>query len=192
MLIYLHKSQMETPVGPMTAIASESGLCALEFDRPERNILLSGRLKHWDSDAALVDDTNIVIDQVREWLANYFAGEFSKLGEISLDHRGTDFELAVWNAMRKIHVGSVATYSSLAEKIGRPKAVRAVGNASRRNPIALIIPCHRVIGKSGSLTGYGGGLDKKRWLLQHEVKAIRNNGGDEPYGVKHETRVRKM
>lgn len=98
----------------------------------------------------------------------YFAGEIGALDALPVAVRGTEFELLVWHTLRQIPVGHTWSYRDLARTIGRPKAVRAVGAANGRNPVSLVLPCHRVIGADGSLTGYGGGLERKAWLLRHE------------------------
>jgi methylated-DNA-[protein]-cysteine S-methyltransferase len=102
-------------------------------------------------------------------LRSYFAGKRRDF-DLPLAPRGTEFQLAVWNALRQIPYGGTTTYAELARTIGRPSAVRAVGAANGANPIPIVIPCHRVIGSSGSLTGFGGGLPTKRWLLEHEAR----------------------
>jgi methylated-DNA-[protein]-cysteine S-methyltransferase len=101
-------------------------------------------------------------------LRRYFDGELRALDAIDVDPGGSPFQRRVWLTLRKIPPGHTWSYSELAGAVGRPLAVRAVGAANGANPIALVLPCHRVIGKDGSLTGYGGGLDRKRWLLRHE------------------------
>ncbi len=98
----------------------------------------------------------------------YFAGEITALDALPVAVRGTEFELLVWHALRQIPAGHTWSYRELAQAIGRPKAMRAVGAANGRNPVSLVLPCHRVIGADGSLTGYGGGLERKAWLLRHE------------------------
>jgi methylated-DNA-[protein]-cysteine S-methyltransferase len=105
-------------------------------------------------------------------LARYFEGDISALASIPIDPGGTPFQRAVWEAMRAIEPGTCRTYSRLAAAVGRPKAGRAVGAASARNPIALVIPCHRVVGADGSLVGYAGGVERKRWLLRHERDSL--------------------
>lgn len=100
-------------------------------------------------------------------LAEYFAGE-RRVFDLPLGPRGTGFQSKVWRALLRIPYGETCSYGDIARKIGRPAAVRAVGAANGRNPIPIIVPCHRVIGANGSLTGYGGGLPAKRWLLEHE------------------------
>ena len=107
-------------------------------------------------------------DAVREQLDAYFAGELEAF-DLDLDPRGTPFQQRVWAELTRIPFGETISYSELAHRLGDPKLVRAVGLANGRNPISIVIPCHRVIGANGSLVGYGGGLDRKRWLLQHEA-----------------------
>lgn len=101
-------------------------------------------------------------------LARYFAGDLTALGRIRVETRGTAFQRAVWAALRDIPCGTTVSYGEIARRIDRPVAVRAVGLANNANPIAIVVPCHRVVGADGSLTGYGGGLANKRWLLAHE------------------------
>ncbi|RIK91560.1 MAG: cysteine methyltransferase, partial [Proteobacteria bacterium] len=101
-------------------------------------------------------------------LAAYFAGDLGALGALAIRPGGTDFQRRVWDALRRIPAGATTSYGALAERIGRPGACRAVGLANGANPIALVVPCHRVIGADGSLTGYAGGAPRKRWLLDHE------------------------
>jgi methylated-DNA-[protein]-cysteine S-methyltransferase len=102
-------------------------------------------------------------------LLAYFAGDFSAIASLPVVTSGTEFQTDVWNALRRIPRGQTLSYSALAKDIGRPAAVRAVGLANGSNPIAIIVPCHRVIGANTSLTGYAGGLERKRWLLDHEA-----------------------
>lgn len=105
-------------------------------------------------------------------IRRYFDGQLRALDEIAAEPGGTPFQRRVWLRLREIPAGRTWSYSELARAVGRPAAVRAVGAANGANPIALVLPCHRVIGKDGSLTGYGGGLDRKRWLLRHEGAAF--------------------
>jgi methylated-DNA-[protein]-cysteine S-methyltransferase len=111
--------------------------------------------------------------QIRESLNSYFAGDFSALDKIEVETGGTQFQRKLWAALRDIPSGQTSTYGALAAKIGVPKAVRAVGAANGANPISVVLPCHRVIGSDQRLTGYGGGLNRKRWLLTHEGAAFR-------------------
>jgi methylated-DNA-[protein]-cysteine S-methyltransferase len=110
----------------------------------------------------------------------YFAGELAAIEAVRTQTRGTDFQRSVWSALRKIPMGTTMSYGQLAAKIGRPAAVRAVGAANGANPIPVIVPCHRVIGADASLTGFGGGLERKRWLLAHEHTHAPRNG---PYNL---------
>lgn len=103
-------------------------------------------------------------------LQRYFDGEITALDAIPVAFSGTPFQKKVWTALRTIHAGTTLSYGDLARRIGEPAAVRAVGLANGRNPIGVVVPCHRVIGSDGSLTGYGGGLPRKRWLLDHEAR----------------------
>jgi methylated-DNA-[protein]-cysteine S-methyltransferase len=110
---------------------------------------------------------------MRDSLDSYFAGDFSALDRIEVETGGTAFQRKLWTALRTIPSGQTSTYGALAAKMGTPKAVRAVGAANGANPISIVLPCHRVIGSDSRLTGYGGGLDRKRWLLTHEGAAFR-------------------
>jgi O-6-methylguanine DNA methyltransferase len=102
----------------------------------------------------------------------YFAGDLGAIDKISVETAGTSFQRSVWKELRNIPTGSAISYGQLAEQIARPRAVRAVGLANGSNPIGIVVPCHRVIGADGSLTGYGGGLERKKWLLDHERKHV--------------------
>jgi methylated-DNA-[protein]-cysteine S-methyltransferase len=116
------------------------------------------------------DDTGGPFDAAREQLDAYFAGELEAF-DLPLALHGTPFQLRVWEQLAQIPFGETISYSELARRLGDPKLVRAVGLANGRNPISIIIPCHRVIGADGSLVGYGGGLERKKWLLEHEEVA---------------------
>jgi len=164
----LHRSLIDTPVGPMRALASDDALCALEFFVKGRMARLDARLTRWFAGAQIQDGTNSVIRAASEWLEKYFAGDTADISGLALEMRGAPFELRVWEALRRIPPGTTTTYGAIAKHLGSPDASRAVGMANGANPIAIIVPCHRVIGSNGTLTGYGGGLDKKSWLLNHE------------------------
>lgn len=101
-------------------------------------------------------------------MRRYFKGEIGVLNDLPVATSGTDFQTSIWKALRKIKDGTTISYGELARRIGKPKAVRAAGLANGQNPISIVVPCHRVIGSNGSLTGYGGGLHRKQWLLAHE------------------------
>ena len=103
-----------------------------------------------------------------ESIIRYFAGELDAIDRIPVETGGTPFQREVWGALREIQCGTTTSYGALAKRIGHPAAVRAIGTANGANPVAVVLPCHRVIGSNGSLTGYGGGIERKRWLLDHE------------------------
>jgi O-6-methylguanine DNA methyltransferase len=169
----LHQAFIETPVSVMRAISLGDALCSLEFFRKGRMARLDARLARWFKDAEIVDGETPPIAGAREWLRAYFAGESADISALTLEMRGAPFERRVWEALRKIPVGTTTTYGAVAREVGSPDASRAVGMANGANPIAIIVPCHRVIGSNGTLTGYGGGLETKSWLLSHERRWAR-------------------
>jgi len=149
----------ESPVGELTIIGSESGVRAILWpnDRPGRVTI----------DHVVTPDVEGRLSMVVDQLEEYFAGSRREFN-VPLVLRGTDFQRAVWRQLSEIPYGSTSTYGQLATAIGRPSAARAVGAATGLNPISVIIPCHRLVGSKGALTGFAGGLDAKRWLLRHE------------------------
>jgi O-6-methylguanine DNA methyltransferase len=162
------RTLLGTPLGPMLAVASGAGLCGLEFDRPERATRLWRRLESWGARVSVEQGWSPVFDLAQMWLGQYFAAAASAAAPVPLDLLGSRFELDVWREIQAIAPGRTITYGAIAANLGRADAARAVGMAVGANPVSLIVPCHRVIGTSGSLTGYGGGLDRKEWLLRHE------------------------
>jgi O-6-methylguanine DNA methyltransferase len=164
----LYQSCIDTPVATMRAVSLGDALCSLEFFHEGRMARLDARLARWFKDAEIVDRETPVIARAREWLRAYFAGESADISPLILELRGAPFEVRVWNALKKIPAGTTTTYGAIAREVGSPDASRAVGMANGANPIAIIVPCHRVIGSNGTLTGYGGGLETKSWLLSHE------------------------
>jgi methylated-DNA-[protein]-cysteine S-methyltransferase len=112
-----------------------------------------------------------VAKSIRDSLLAYLEGKLDAIDAIAVETGGTAFQRLVWQGLRSIPVGTTMSYGDFAMRIGRPKAVRAVGHANGANPICIVVPCHRLIGADGSLTGYGGGLPRKRWLLDHEAAA---------------------
>ena len=159
----------------MLALSSDDGLCALEFTTvkgkargEERLSRLHARLARWFPRHEFVDRDTPTIAKVRVWLAEYFAGTAADIGGIPLDMRGAPFEKRVWQALTRIPAGTTTSYGAIAQELSSMGASRAVGAANGANPVAIIVPCHRVIGSTGSLTGYGGGLDRKTWLIDHE------------------------
>jgi O-6-methylguanine DNA methyltransferase len=171
----LYRTILPTPLGEMLALASDEGLCALEFTTvrgrargEERLTRLQARLKRWFPAHEIVEAETATIARTRGWLEAYFDGTAADIGDLPLDMRGAPFEQRVWMTLRTIPPGHTTSYGAIAQALGSPGASRAVGAANGANPVAIIVPCHRVIGSSGSLTGYGGGLDRKTWLIDHE------------------------
>jgi O-6-methylguanine DNA methyltransferase len=166
----LHSSTLNTPVGPLFLAASAKGLVALEFDARlpgQQSIRANPRNLREEKRAFRFENDPRRLKFYADQLEEYFSGarrEFT----LPLDLRGTDFQLACWRALLAIPCGETRTYADLARMIGRPKAFRAVGMANNRNPVAIVVPCHRVIASDGTLCGYGGGLDIKRKLLELE------------------------
>ena len=157
-------AELESPVGPLTLAARRGRLCALMFSRDWDDVAerLSRRLGEtaWRTES----DPAGAVSAVEA----YFGGDVDALTTFPVEMNGTPFQCNVWSAMRDIPAGAVASYGDLAFRIGAPRASRAVGAASGANLIAIVIPCHRVVASGGGLGGYGGGLDVKRWLLDHE------------------------
>ncbi|MGH7725644.1 MAG: methylated-DNA--[protein]-cysteine S-methyltransferase [Candidatus Eiseniibacteriota bacterium] len=163
---------VDAPFDPMLAVQSPAGLCALEFDGPKRRASLARRFERFFPEAEIAEAPAGVrrdpLGEIRNWLARYFAGKFPSPSGLALDMHGTPFELDVWNALLEIPPGRTRTYGELAERVGHPGSARAVGGAVGSNPLAIVVPCHRIIGANGSLTGFGGGIARKKWLLEHE------------------------
>jgi O-6-methylguanine DNA methyltransferase len=160
--------EFSTPVGRMLALATSQGLCGLEYCQSAREELWKQRQSRWFRNAKLVSGDHPHLIETQRWIDAYFQSHWNQLPKVELDQRGSAFELQVWQSMLRIPRGQTQTYKELAIALGNANASRAVGNASRRNPISLIVPCHRVIGTNASLTGYGGGLANKNYLLLHE------------------------
>ena len=152
----------------MMALASDEALCALEFSTKGRMTRLDARLDRWFRPYQIEPGSNAVIAHVQTWLDRYFGGASAEINGLALELRGAAFERRVWDALLELPAGTTSTYGAIAKQLGSAAASRAVGLANGANPVAIIVPCHRVIGSNGTLTGYGGGLDKKRWLLDHE------------------------
>ena len=152
-----YATTLDSPVGTIHLVGLDGALTGLYLDEsrhPGPVVPDEGRL-----------------DDARRQVEEYFAGERTTF-ELDLAPTGTPFQLAVWDALRTVGYGETASYVEIARRIGRPTASRAVGAANGRNPISLIVPCHRVIGASGRLVGYGWGVDRKRWLLDHELRVL--------------------
>lgn len=167
----LFQTIFHTKVGNMKALATSNHLIALEYDHQSRLQLLEKRLQKYLGTWMIQEEENPILAMTKTWLDAYFSQDFSflqKLPAIALCSMGSDFEKKVWSEMKAIPLGKTISYQKLAEKIKCPLGSRAVGNASRKNPLSLIVPCHRVVGSHGELTGYGGGVMNKEWLLKHE------------------------
>lgn len=150
---------LETPIGRLFVAADDHGLRHIEF---ERNRYPTKIGDEWRRDPK-------PLRAVKAQLDAYFAGELMQF-DLELAPEGTAFQTAVWNALCRIPYGATVSYGDIARDLGAPKAVRAVGAANGRNPLPIIVPCHRVIGANGSLTGFGGGLPVKKFLLEHEQR----------------------
>jgi methylated-DNA-[protein]-cysteine S-methyltransferase len=155
---------IQSPVGELTVAVNESRVCMVHFGAATPDV--TSTLRRWYPHGA-VDAARDPAGAVSV-LRRYFDGDLNALDEIAVELHGTPFQRSVWTALRGVKVGTTISYMELARRIGSPSAVRAVGAANGANPVAIVLPCHRIIGANGSLTGYGGGLDRKRWLLDHE------------------------
>jgi methylated-DNA-[protein]-cysteine S-methyltransferase len=151
--------RIDTPLGPLTLAATASGLALAWFDKQAHRT---------DGVEAPLQPENELLLQTRREFDDYFAGRRRKF-DMPLDPAGTEFQKRVWQALLRIPMGALSTYGEIARQLGRPDAARAVGAAVGRNPITIIVPCHRVVGSDGSLTGYAAGLPRKRALLALEA-----------------------
>jgi methylated-DNA-[protein]-cysteine S-methyltransferase len=166
---------VSTPIGGLRLVTGSHGLCAAEFaDREDRLVVSLNR--RWRAGGYHLVRGRAPRD-VRTALEAYFAGELAAIGTLEIDLTGTAFQRAIWTRLRTIRPGSTLSYAAMAAAVGRPAAVRATGHANGANPVSVVIPCHRLVGADGSLTGYGGGLDRKRWLLAHEARHRVPGGG---------------
>jgi O-6-methylguanine DNA methyltransferase len=157
-------SRLDSPVGRLVFAADDSSLRALEFYQSEVQLRAKVERSLPEARFAKGPGPSFVLDA----LGAYFAGDVAALEGVSAEGAGTPFQRKVWTALRTIPPGRTTSYCALAERIGCPGACRAVGAANGQNPIALVVPCHRVIAADGTLCGYGGGLWRKEWLLRHE------------------------
>ncbi len=164
-------TKINTPFGDLLAGASSQGICLLEFTDTQRLATQIPRMKQRFA-CHVINGNSSFFAQLDAGLKAYFAGTQHDFNDIPLDIKGTDFQIQVWDALRAIPYGETRSYQQQAEAINNPKAVRAVANANRNNRISILIPCHRVIGKNGTMTGYGGGIWRKEYLLKLE-----NNSG---------------
>jgi methylated-DNA-[protein]-cysteine S-methyltransferase len=163
----LHKlfiDRIESPIGNIIIVTDEQNMCALDYEAYQHRMhrLLGERYSQYN----LVEAHDPLGYSTR--IRKYFEGDLDAIETISVEAGGSEFQRDVWAMLRKIPVGTTVTYGQIAAKLGKPEASRAVGLANSLNPIAIVVPCHRVIGADDKLTGYAGGLERKRWLLQHE------------------------
>jgi methylated-DNA-[protein]-cysteine S-methyltransferase len=165
--IVLDYCVLDSPLGPLTIMAAGERVMEVRFGDQRAEFddvwLQRRRLTHEH------DDPGGAASALRA----YFAGDLQAVDRLTVDPMGTPFQIRVWNALRSVGVGRTASYTEIANAIGAPTATRAVGAANGANPIAIVVPCHRIIGAAGSLVGYGGGLERKRWLLEHEGVLLR-------------------
>jgi methylated-DNA-[protein]-cysteine S-methyltransferase len=163
--------RLQTPIGIALLVTdAEGALCALEWEDFELRLRQLLRLQY----GATVLQGAPAPHDIRAALTGYFKGDLDRLSLVKWRVAGTAFQRKVWTALRTIPVGTTLSYGALAAQLEMPKAVRAVGHANGSNPISIVVPCHRVIGADGSLTGYGGGIERKRWLLRHEGVALKS------------------
>jgi methylated-DNA-[protein]-cysteine S-methyltransferase len=162
--VIIETTEIETPIGPLVLAIRDARVCVVAFDRDHTRVSRALRRRFGEVSLRSAVDPAGIAGRMRA----YFGGELHALESIAVDTGGTAFQVRVWSALRRIPVGGTVSYGELSATIGAPRAVRAVGLANGANPVAIVVPCHRVIGADGSLTGYGGGIERKRWLLAHE------------------------
>src|SRR3954465_1494365 len=166
--------RLETPIGVALIVSDDDGvLRALDWEDYEPRMKELLRLQYG---AVILNEARAARD-LRTALTGYFKVDIDRLREIEWRVAGTAFQQKVWKALPKIPAGTTLSYGAMAAKIGLPRAIRAVGHANGSNPISVVVPCHRLIGANGSLIKYGGGLERKRWLLQHEGARIQKGDG---------------
>lgn len=167
----LESAELETPIGTLLLFVREGVLRAVSFVEHRARVVRELEARFGPADLEPDPDPGGFAGCFRA----YFDGELGALDKIPVETGGTSFQRRVWLALREIPPGRTLCYGELARRIGAPSAVRAVGAANGRNPVPIVLPCHRVIGADGSLTGYGGGLERKRWLLEHEGASFREH-----------------
>lgn len=161
--------RVPSPIGPLRLVCNDDILIALDFDDHEARMRTLLRRYH----GSVTPADGRAPSAVRRALEAYFAGDLAAPERLRVDRTaGTPFQRSVWQALRALPAGTTTTYGALAARLGRPTASRAVGAANGANPIAIVVPCHRVIGANGALTGFGGGIARKAWLLRHEARAL--------------------
>ena len=166
-VLELRMDRIDTPTGEMLIVADHDGhLRAVDWTDHEARMRRLLRLHYGEDGFRLAPARNP--NGLSHAIGSYFAGELAAIDLLPVRTAGTPFQREVWRALREIPCGTTISYARLAERIARPAAVRAVGLANGSNPVGVVVPCHCVVGANGSLTGYGGGIERKRWLLEHE------------------------
>jgi methylated-DNA-[protein]-cysteine S-methyltransferase len=178
--------EIASPLGRIVIAAREGRLCALEFGRARMARHLAARFP--DARRRKVRDPFGISSRLRA----YLGGDLTAIDHIAVEPGGTAFQRRVWRALRGIRAGRTMSYAAMARAIGHRDAVRAVGAANGRNPISIVVPCHRLVGGDGALTGYGGGLWRKRWLLDHEGAADRAARATRPSAARPRGRSRSL
>ena len=164
---------LATPIGQLRIVANDQGVCEIRFvetaESPNLEVKKRTIVNH--SAVPQLKTTHPILTRCKQQLAEYFLGQRETF-DLPLAPTGSEFQQNVWQQLCHVGFGETRSYADIAEQVGRPKAVRAVGSANGRNPISIIIPCHRIIGSNGKLTGYAGGLHRKAWLLNHERRDL--------------------
>jgi methylated-DNA-[protein]-cysteine S-methyltransferase len=161
----LSRIHADHPIGPILIVSKGNRLVALDFDSADGRLRQILRPRYGKD---LVFEESECSVGIASAIRLYLDGRLDALDDIAVDAGGTPFQQQVWTALREIPPGQTRSYGQMATRLGRPDAPRAVGSANALNPISIVIPCHRLVGSSGALTGYGGGIERKRWLLAHE------------------------
>jgi methylated-DNA-[protein]-cysteine S-methyltransferase len=167
--LQLLMDRIGTPIGEIVIVADYEGNLRATFWTDRETQLREALQRRYGMNGFTLETAGNP-HGLTDAIARYFAGEVTAIDSLPVRTGGTAFQREVWSVLREITCGTTLSYAKLAEQIGRPKAVRAVGLANGSNPVGVVVPCHRVIGSDGSLTGYGGGIERKRWLLEHESK----------------------
>lgn len=155
------RARLQVPFGELTVVASDKGVRYITFEN-------DAHPKSYQNMSVIDDASHPVVARTVAQLHEYIKGT-RRTFDVPLDLVGTEFQVQAWNALAKVPYGTTASYAQQAASIGRPKATRAIGAANGRNPVVVVLPCHRIVGADGSLTGFGGGLPVKKWLLDHEA-----------------------
>jgi methylated-DNA-[protein]-cysteine S-methyltransferase len=160
------RARLQVPFGELTVVASDKGVRYITFEN-------DAHPKSYQNMSVMDDASHPVVARTVAQLHEYIKGT-RRTFDVPLDLVGTEFQVQAWSALAKVPYGTTASYAQQAASIGRPKATRAIGAANGRNPVVVVLPCHRIVGADGSLTGFGGGLPVKKWLLDHEATVVTN------------------